>query len=426
MIAAFAATTAAGQTARVRQVPVAEGWARNQVNAVIFRQNAVTTRGDTQYVSFYDADARVVLGKRRLGSSDWELATTRYSGNVKDAHNAICIAVDGDGFLHVAWDHHGGPLRYARSTRSESLELGEPQPMTGANEQAVTYPEFFHLDDGGLVFMYRSGGSGQGNTLLNRYDLRGKKWTAVQHPLIDGEGQRNAYTNQLAIDRAGTWHLSWCWRETGDVATNHDLCYARSSDAGRTWTRSDGTPYALPITEATAEIACAIPQKRELINQCSTAVDSRGRPLIASYWRPADSDVPQYQIVWQDGQTWRVAQVGARTSPFSLGGGGTKRIPISRPKLAIDRRDRVYLLFRDVERGSRVSVAVSDDDRRENWRFTDLTEDSVGLWEPSYDAELWRTRGVLHLFTQRVGQGDGETLEDLPPQRISILEWSPE
>ncbi len=413
-------------TGETRQIPIARGWARNAVNAVIFRQHAVTTHGDKQYVAFYDEQGRMVLGKRSLGSSDWELHTTDHKGDVRDAHNTICIAVDGAGVLHVAWDHHGSPLHYARSVRPGALDLTEPMPMTGHDEQHVTYPEFYNLADGGLLFLYRSGGSGRGNTMLNRYDPASGAWSVVQHPLIDGQGQRNAYTNQIAIDGAGAWHLSWCWRETGDVASNHDLCYARSTDQGHTWTRSDRVLYTLPITAATAEVACPVPQKHELINQCATAVDSHGRPLIATYWRPEGTNVPQYHLVWHDGKAWRTAQIGQRKTPFSLSGVGTKRIPISRPKLAVDARDRVYMLFRDADRGGRVSVAACDDPSRKTWRVTDLTGTSVGLWEPAYDVQLWRARGVMHVLTQRVGQGDAETLEDVPPQMISILEWNPE
>ena len=411
--------------AKPRRVPIAKGWARNAINAVIFRQNSVTTHKDTQYAAFYDADGQMVLAKRQLGSGDWKLHPTGRKGNVKDAHNTISIAVDGAGVLHVAWDHHGQPLHYAPGKAPGSLELTEQTPMTTHFESHVTYPEFFNLADGGLLFMYREGGSGRGNTMLNRYDLGTQTWSIVQHPLIDGENQRNAYTNQLAIDDAGVWHLSWCWRESGDVASNHDVCYARSADQGRTWTRSDGSPYGLPITAATAEVACPVPQKHEYINQCSTAVDAQGRPMIATYWRPKNTKVPQYHLVWYDGSQWNVSQVGQRKTAFSLSGGGTKRIPISRPKLAVGADGSVYMLFRDAERGDRVSVAVTNDPQRNNWRVVDLTDDSVGLWEPSYDAQLWRARGELHVFTQRVGQGDAETLEDIPPQMISILEWKP-
>ncbi len=410
---------------QVRMVPVGQGWARNKVNTTIFRQHAVTSHGDTQYTAYYDPEGRVVLAKRTLGSAEWTTHVTQYTGRVQDAHDAICIAVDGTGLLHVAWDHHGHPLRYARGVAPGSLELTDKLPMTGQNEQRVTYPEFFNLDDGGLLCLYRDGGSGRGNSLINRYDAATATWTAVQHPLIDGLGQVNAYTNQIAIDHTGTWHTSWNWRETGDVATNHDLCYAKSSDGGRTWLKSTGEPYTLPITPENAEVIVPIPQNQELCNTTSTVVDSRGRLMLASNWRPVGTDVPQYFLVWHDGTTWHTSQVTQRTTAYRLKGGGTKRSPRSRPKLAIDRHGRVYMFFRDVERGDLVSVAISQDAQRTRWRFVDLTDEPVGFWEPCYDTQLWLRKGVFHLFVQRVGQGDGETLEDVPPQTVSILEWKP-
>ena len=103
----------------------------------------------------------------------------------------------------------------------------------------MTYPEFYCLSGGDLLFAYRSGSSGRGNLVLNRYSLKEKSWSRVQDVLIDGEDQRNAYW-QLYVDEQGTIHLSWVWRETWMVETNHDLCYARSSDNGVTWQKSNG------------------------------------------------------------------------------------------------------------------------------------------------------------------------------------------
>jgi hypothetical protein len=48
------------------------------------------------------------------------------------------------------------------------------------------------------------------------------------------------------------------------------------------------------------------------------------------------------------------------------------------------------------------------------------------MWEPSYDTEMWKRSKILHIYAQKVGQGDGEKLESIPPQMISILEWKPE
>jgi hypothetical protein len=411
-----------------RIVPIAKGWAGNSVNAVIFRRNSVVTHGECQYVAFYDADANVVLARRQLGTETWEVRKTRYKGNVRDAHNSISIMVDGDGFLHMSWDQHGNPLRYCRSKTPGSLDFTEEIPMTGKNEGNVTYPEFYRLPNGDLFFLYRDGGSGRGNLMMNRYDLKTKKWSQLQGAFIHGEGKRNAYW-QTCTDTKGFIHILWIWRESGDVATNHDMGYAKSTDGGKTWQKSSGVKYDLPITASNAEYACRIPQRSELINSTSMCADSNGHPYIAAYWRPKGTKVPQYHLVYHDGIQWHTLQISDRRTPFSLNGGGTKRIPISRPQIVADcsgPTDKAYMIFRDTERGDRVSVAICDDLRKKNWRFMDLTDFSVGMWEPSYDTEMWKRFKALHIYLQKVGQGDGEKTQDIPPQRVSILEWKPE
>jgi hypothetical protein len=416
-------TAAAG----ARLVPIGTGWAGNTVNVTIFRRNSVTTHADYQYAAFYDQQGRVVLATRAIASARWQTRTTTYSGNVRDAHNGISIAVDGRGVLHVAWDHHATPLRYARGVAPGSLELGETTPMTGRRESCVTYPEFYNLADGGLLFIYRDGSSGSGNLVMNRYDVQTGRWQQLHENLIDGQGQRNAYW-QAAVDARGVMHVSWVWRESADVATNHDLCYARSTDGGRTWVKSTGEPYTLPITAASAEVAVPVPQGHELINQTSMTTDSKGRPYIATYWRAEGENIPQYRVVFHDGSTWRVSTIGTQTVPFRLGGTGTKRIPISRPQILADAsgsRDRAYLLFRDEGRGNKVSVAICDDLRTGRWRVEDLTSSEVGQWEPTYDVTLWPKQRRVHVFVQRAEQRDGEGVAAVPPERVYILEWTP-
>jgi hypothetical protein len=102
-------------SAQPRLVPVADGWARNSINATIFRRNSITSHDGLQVVAFYDPAGRVVLARRKLESTAWDVQTTRYTGNVKDAHNGISVMFDGSGVLHMAWDHHVSPLHYCRT-----------------------------------------------------------------------------------------------------------------------------------------------------------------------------------------------------------------------------------------------------------------------------------------------------------------------
>ena len=402
-----------------RLVAVAPGFSSTSVNTAVFRNNSLVTDRDVQFIAFYDGDGYLVVGKRAVDSEEWTLCRSKYKGNVSDAHNVISLMVDGDGYVHVAFDHHNSRLRYCRGIAPHSVELGEEEQMTGDDEAKLTYPEFYRLADGGLLFVYRSGTSGEGNLVMNRYDIKTHRWSRLHNVLIDGQGKRNAYW-QLCVDRKGVIHLSWVWRESWLVETNHDLCYARSRDGGLTWEKSTGEQYTLPINAANAEYAFRIPQNSELINQTSICADGEGNPCIATYWREADSKVPQYRVVWHDGKAWHSRQVTERTAPFSLSGTGTKMIPISRPKVAIC-GGRTYYIFRDAERGSKVSVAATDDIAKGDWQVSDLTDFSVGSWEPSIDSELLK-QGRLHIYVQATAQGDGEKVADMKPQPVYVLE----
>jgi hypothetical protein len=408
-------------------VPVAKGWASNSVNTVVFRKNALVTWRSTQYIAFYDSARYVVLGKRALGTEQWQLVTTPYRGNAADAHNCISIMVDGEGYLHLAWDHHNNPLHYCRSKSPGSLEMGQPMPMTGQLEQRVSYPEFYRLPNGNLLFFYRNGQSGQGNLVINTYNSHTQQWEQLHNNLVDGEAQRSAYW-QACIDKQGVIHLSWVWRESADVASNHDLCYARSRDGGRTWEKSTGESYTLPVTAATAEYACRIPQKSELINQTSMVADDAGHPYIATYWRDSGTTVPQYHIVYNNSGPWQVQNTAFRQTAFSLSGMGTKRIPIARPQLVCWQKGRVtaaLLVFRDAERGDKVSTAFSSNIQSGKWSLSDYTSFSAGSWEPTYDTELWKDKHLLHLFVQRVEQADSEGKTNTPPQMVQVLEINP-
>ncbi|GAB2806277.1 BNR repeat-containing protein [Ferruginibacter profundus] len=407
-----------------RSVFVDSGWANNSVNTVVFRKNSLCTYKNTQYISFYNKDGMVVVGKRTIGKTRWLLQTTNFKGDVTDAHRSISIITDGDGYLHMSWNHHGNKLHYSKSIAAGALQMTEELPMTGIAETNVTYPEFHCLPDGNLLFLYRDGRSGQGNLVVDRYNTSQKKWEQLQSNLIDGEKQRNAYW-QACVDTKGTIHLSWVWRESPDVASNHDMCYAQSTDGGITWTNSKKEKYTLPINATTAEYVCRIPQKSELINQTSMYADEEGHPFIASYWKDQGDSIPQYHVIYNTGAAWVIQNTGFRKTAFSLSGAGTKRIPVSRPQILSFKKgntNAVIVIFRDEERGSKVSVAINRDMNVNKWLLKDVTTATVGSWEPAYDTELWKHKKQLHLFVQYTDQKDGEGKANILPQPVQVLE----
>lgn len=410
----------------VKIIQIQQAWAKNSINMVPFRREAITTSGENQYVTFYNKKGQVIIAKRKHITRKWQFGYPGFSGNVVDAHNSISFILDTNGYIHLSWDHHSSPLRYSRSSEPGNLTyFARETSMLGQNENRVTYPQFFKSDEGStLYFLYRNGRSGAGDIFLNRYNVKKKEWLSVAAPLISGEGKRSAYTDGLAIDKKGVLHISWIWRETNNVASNHDICYARSSDGGKTWTDSNGRVYELPITINNAETILRVPMKNNLMNQGSIEVNTNGNPYIVNYWNDTNG-IPQYYLIWHDKGKWHKTKISNRKTRFNLDGGGTKKVPISRPSIAIAQDSTVHVIFRDVERGNRISVASSKNKNYKKWIYYDLTSFSVKQWEPNYDRIFWRKSGKLHILGQRVGQGDGESLENIEPTSLFIVEWIP-
>lgn len=398
-------------------VPVAPVYAATSVNAAIFRQSAVVSWNDFQYCAFYDPGARVVAGRRRLDEKEWRFVRIPHAGRVQDAHNVISLGVSPDGRVHLAYDHHNGPLRYRISRSPGELDFGLEEPMTGRREERVTYPQFVSAPDGRFYFFYRDGRSGQGDLCLNRYE-RGA-WRPLHHPLVSGEGRASPYWWRPAVGPDGSLHLAWCWRRTPDASTNFNVCYAVSRDGGERWERSDGTPYTLPITAGQAEVADPVPEGANLINQCSSFVDRQGRPHLVHY-RNDPAGVPQIYHVVRDEAGWRASAVTARTRPFSLAGGGSLRLPLSRPDVVVDRAGTAHVIFRDLDEGGRILICSAAAPYRE-WHRRELAPLDVGLWEPGYDPVAWREREELHLWVCRCDQGDHETVTGLEPQMAYVV-----
>lgn len=425
VLASFTLTSCSTKKTFVGLMDVGEGWSKTSVNATIFRKNSIVSNDRYQYIAYYDSVGNVIIGQREFGSEDWKLKVTPFTGNVNDAHNVISIMVDGDGYLHMAWDHHDHPLRYVKSIAPNSLEMSEKMSMVDNLEDVVSYPEFYSLPNGDLFFVYRRGMSGGGNIVLNRYHLSEKRWERVHDNLVSGEGDRNAYW-QMSVDNVGVIHLSWVWRETWDVATNHDLCYAKSSDGGHTWTNSKGENLVMPITLATSEIIYPIAQNSNLINQTSITTDSRGFPAVASYWTEPGDSLTQFYVVWYSGKEWKVSQASRRAKPFSLSGGGTRRIPVSRPQLLSTFKNgqtRFFLIYRDEDAGNRIVISTAVASENMVWRDKIIEELYVGQWEPSFDTELWRKKDVLALYVQDVAQGaGGERSVETSPKMVRVLQ----
>jgi len=285
---------------------------------------ALLTHGNQQFAAFYDANRRMTIAQRTLGQRQWTY-TTLPSTVGWDSHNSIAMALDRDGFLHVSGNMHASPLVYFRATRPyNATSLQRVPAMTSQHEQSVTYPVFSYAPDGALIYEYRSGSSGSGDTYRNRYDEHSKSWTPLtDQPLFFGGKHMNAYPLNPVKGPDGWYHQVWVWRDTPMAETNHDLSYARSRDLIH-WETAAGLPLTLPLTlDTPGLIVDPSPPHGGLLNGTqAVGFDAQGNLAISYLKYDAAGNTQLYFAQWNSGH-WLLRQASDWSYRWDFHGGGS-------------------------------------------------------------------------------------------------------
>ncbi|MGL4943383.1 MAG: BNR repeat-containing protein [Thermoguttaceae bacterium] len=312
---------------------------------------------DAIYVAFYDENQMMTLGKsERAGagteSPRWQFQTLD-SKIGWDSHNYVTIQFDSNDFLHVSGNMHGVPLVYFRADKPCDIASVKPvHKMVGTEEKRVTYPRFLFDNEQRLLFTYRDGGSGNGNQFWNVYDAPSKTWSRLlDKPLFDGQGLMNAYFTGPSRGQDGYFHLCWVWRDTGDCATNHDLCYARSADL-RNWERSDGKPQPIPITLDNSEVVDAVPAQGGLLNSFQRiGFDPQGRVILT---HSKYDDAGNFQVInsrlEKDG--WKHYQTSDWQYRWDFRGGGTIGMEVNASGVTVRSDGRLQQSWEHIKYGS--------------------------------------------------------------------------
>ncbi|WP_445396785.1 BNR-4 repeat-containing protein [Zobellella sp. An-6] len=395
----------------ISQVALGDAWAGNTVNTVIFRHHGIFTHNGWQYTAFYVDQHTLRVVQRNLNNGELLQSDIKGDYNIKDAHNSISLGMDRDGYLHISYDHHGTQLKYRRSLAPEYIEnWSDELAMTGQRETKVTYPAFLMPSESApLQLLYRDGNHQKGSAFIKQYNETEQRWqdsdTAVLSGATNLPWTSNAYWNHPVRDHNGNLHLSFVWRTHSigedQQINNLNICYAQSFDNGNSWHSSNLKPFQLPITQVNAEVIWPVSPGSNLINQCSMAVDSRNRPHIVFYAND-ENGIVQYQHLWFDGSKWQHQIISNRTSGFDLCGGGTLRIPISRPEIVMDKQDNVFVIYRgDLTVDCIAALCLKAPDytyHPANQKI--LHPEPLGLAEPVIDRLRWQQQQVLSLLLQ--------------------------
>lgn len=297
-----------------------------------------------QFVAYYDSARYMTIAQRLLSEKTW--TKTRLPSRVGwDAHNYITMTLDQKGYLHVSGNMHVDSLVYFQSEKPyDAGSLKQQTSLIGTEEHAVTYPEFFEAPNGDLIFTYRTGSSGKGNQVYNRYHAETNEWSRLLDvPLIDGEGKSNAYLHGPVAGADGYFHLIWVWRMNPDANANCNISYAKSDDLVH-WMRSDGTPLELPMTMENCEVIDPVPVGNGLLNgNTKIGFDTKNRVIVSYHKYDEDGNIQIYNARKEKGG-WEIYQATDWNWRWDFGGWGSiiARVGLSKVGLEGDRLIQTY------------------------------------------------------------------------------------
>lgn len=190
----------------------------HRLNACAYQQSALLSFEGYQYVAFYTSTTsphtgttttpprNVTLGRRASKSTSFNLITfTDYNQTTDDGHNTISLGIcEGDGTLHISFDHHCDTLKYRvsrpgflREQREESWnidsfsEIRNSLNRDGNALEEISYPRFISADSG-MFFECRVGKYVQSNSVLS-HNVRPKAQLTLLFRLRAGAGSNILY-----------------------------------------------------------------------------------------------------------------------------------------------------------------------------------------------------------------------------------------
>lgn len=442
------------------------------INGRTHQAEPLISFGGYQFATWYqngpNDEQDIILARRDLSdpTNSWLAFDTGYNmangdedgdgnGNgVWDSHNAVAMGISGDGRIHLAYDHHVDNLRYLttrginRATLSNAnwltqtadadnlffVPAGERERFNAQDSgsvSGVTYPRFAEGPNGDSVIVYRTGGSGNGDTHFLIYNSSGEtnssgvinqRWSD-SHVLIDGNAgtysdpftsgnstSRNAYLNGVDTGPDGTLHMTWTWRENSSDP-NHDIMYAFSEDGGDTWKNNNGVTIADKSTGQSINLNSPgvnivdLDRTQSVMNQQGQAVDANGFVHVLMWHRRDDGVNGEFD--WVPGERFAASKSAyyhyhrdPATGVWARNQLPTSRRIGTRPKIGYDAAGNVFAVY--TSRSDLIVAGASKAANYQDWAIM-----YAGTRNYTSDALLDQTRlfndGVLSVYIQDAG-----------------------
>ncbi len=256
--------------------------------------NKIVTRDGRTHVTWLDAaDDTFWVRIRTLDHQTGRWSEPVTVAQAQDNHGGAALAIDAEGYLHLAYYPHHDAMRYRRSLRPHDASAWSAEERFGYN---LTYPVLMVTPGGGLLLTARRSydsheafappvASLPWETELWSRAPGTSRWERVG-PLL-----RARFPGYAQFAEAFWWgeggrtlHLACRIYETdyrGDRTVHTTVGYLMSHDEGRTWTRRDGSAVALPASADDLDVvARGRSAESTVLVGGGVVADGNDRPLV--------------------------------------------------------------------------------------------------------------------------------------------------
>ncbi|MBK1876450.1 BNR repeat-containing protein [Pelagicoccus mobilis] len=404
-----------------------------------------------QYATYYDHERHICVARRKLPSGEWQVIRfTDYKIENNDSHNVAVIGIaEGDGSIHLTYDHHKSDLNYrytAPGVATHPDQVDWNASLFSANTDTLgplgkiedfTYPRFVPMPNGNLMLYFRYWTSGNGDSMIREYDATTHQWTTGLGKFIARD--KGNYTwdhngdNQIATDRSETspfryayinaisyggtrLHVSWIWRDVftkTSMTNNHDLCYAYSDDNGRTWHNNDGQQVAITGTDSKDTVitidtpgitVVPIAPGQNAINQCTHYAYPDGSIHTMMRHYVSGTTDTRYHHHWRDTNgDWH-------SNALAFTG--------SRPSLIGDSDKNLYLVYTNNNQTHIAHGVPNQDKTAWTWSRVFTQNNFKDGGEGVIDFSRWQQEQILSTYAQGSSPNSEET-----PTALHVIDY---
>ena len=233
--------------------------------------------------------------------------TVVYDKNgVYDPHDNPSIAMDSEGYIWVFVSGRGQNRPGFIYKSKKPYDIEEFEQIV---KDEMTYPQPKYVEGKGFLHLFTKY---TGVRLLYfNTSSDGYKWTEHQQlAAIKRPGDKNGGHYQISGQHREKIVFFFNWHPDGNVDRRTNIYYMQTVDFGKTWTKVDGTPVSIPVTDLDSPaLIREFFSKEQNVYIKDVAFDENGNPMALYVYGkghqpgPAN-DMKEWAVIYWNGSEW--------------------------------------------------------------------------------------------------------------------------